>query len=361
MGRIHHITTVQKMAVTRPIAEQKTTGMHGHEVIEIDTPGRLHFTLIDLHGGLGRIDGGIGVALSNPRIRIRVSHDLSGYDNDDDEFGKVPARVVPVISRLKERLGFENRFNIELLDSIPKHIGLGSNTQLALAVTKAVCYLSGLDLPARELARLAGRGGTSGIGVATFQYGGLVMDAGHSFKSKGDFSPSHFSTAPPPPLLMNRHLPDNWYFVMTTPYIGQGLHGKAEADVFRKYCPIPRAEVERLSHLILMKLLPAAVAEDIIEFGDALKEIQSVGFKRIENDLQDDLVKNLYRFYYENDALGAGLSSFGPTTYALVDGEARARKLRDELEKLLKDLGVGCDIQYSNVDNAGAKIQISGQ
>ena len=33
------------------------------EEIVLQTPARLHFGLLDLHGGLGRIDGGIGLAL----------------------------------------------------------------------------------------------------------------------------------------------------------------------------------------------------------------------------------------------------------------------------------------------------------
>jgi beta-ribofuranosylaminobenzene 5'-phosphate synthase len=273
----------------------------------------------------------------------------------------VPARIKSIVTDLKSKLGLDDDFDIALLDSIPMHIGLGSNTQLALAVTRGITYFAGLDLPARDLAMLANRGGTSGIGVATFDNGGLVMDAGHSTETKTEFLPSHFSPAMPPRLMLQRPLPDNWYFVMTTPYIGQGLHGEAEADVFKKHCPIPQQEVEKLSHIILMKLLPAAVEDDIVEFGAALRSIQDIGFKKIENELQDDVVKNLYDFYYENGALGAGLSSFGPTTYALVDGEASAVKLKSDIEKYLRDLGVACDIQYSNVDNDGAKIIINGQ
>lgn len=332
--------------------------MLGH-TIEIDTPSRLHFTLIDLHGGLGRVDGGVGVALSSPRIRIRVRPDITQHKKEYEISGHIPARIQPIVTKLKTKLGLEDDFDIELSDSIPMHIGLGSNTQLALSVAKAITYFAGLNLQARDLATLAGRGGTSGIGVATFENGGLVMDAGHSVQSKIDFLPSHFSQAIPPRLMLRMPIPENWYFVVTTPYIGQGLHGEAEADVFKKYCPIPKTEVERLSHVILMKLLPAAVEDDIVEFGAALRTIQSIGFKKVENELQDEVVKKLYDFYYEHGALGAGLSSFGPTTYTLVDGETTAVKLKSGIEKYLRDLGVACDVQYSNVDNQGARIKIS--
>lgn len=330
-----------------------------HE-IEIDTPSRLHFTLIDLHGGLGRIDGGLGVALSSPRIRIKVrpagkSPDDTEKDEDDEH---IPPRVEPILNKILYELECNTRFNIELMDSIPIHIGLGSNTQLSLAVAKAVTYFLGLDLSAAQLASLMGRGGTSGIGVATFENGGFVMDAGHSLGLKKDFAPSHFSDAKPPKLVFKTQLPKNWYFVMTTPEIGQGLHGESEAEIFKKYCPIPKREVQELSHIILMKLLPAVAEEDIVAFGEALRDIQSIGFKRIENELQDIVVKNLYQFYYDNSALGAGLSSFGPMTYALVEGAGAAKKLKIEIERYMHDLGIGCDVHFSNVDNSGAKLKV---
>ena len=356
MGKIQEIAQVFLMATIKSMASSKISDeFMGHEV-EIDTPSRLHFTLIDLHGGLGRIDGGLGVALRKPRIRINAR--VAEAEAETAKQGSIPVRVEEIVSNINSELDYEGRFDIELMDSIPMHIGLGSNTQLALAVTKAITYFMGLDLPSHQLAYLAKRGGTSGIGVATFEHGGFVMDAGHATASKNDFLPSHYSKAIPPKMIMRNSLPDNWYFIVTTPYIGQGLSGETEADVFKKYCPIPRVEVEKLSHLILMKLLPAVAEEDIVAFGDALRTIQTLGFKRIENELQDKVVKDLYDFYYEQNALGAGLSSFGPTTFAVVDGEDTAKKLKGEIEKYMRDLGIACDVEYSNVDNVGSRTNV---
>ena len=341
------------MALSKTLVKPDLSNVMKVHSVEVDTPSRLHFTLIDLHGSLDRIDGGIGIALKAPRIKIRVEP-VGGQGTEDSN----PTRVEPILTRIRDQLGYKGRFNIKLMDSIPKHIGLGSNTQLALAVAKAVTFFMGLDLSSHQLAQIAKRGGTSGIGVATFEHGGFVMDAGHPHNLKSDFLPSHFSNAAPPKLMMQRQIPKNWYFVITTPFIGEGLHGEREADVFKKYCPIPNNEVEKLSHIILMKLLPAVAEEDIVSFGEALRQIQSLGFKRIENDLQDEVVKDLYSFYYENDVLGAGLSSFSPTTYALVKGETLAKKLKVEIEKYLRDLGIAGEVNYSNVDNEGAKIDV---
>lgn len=40
--------------------------------IVIKTPSRLHFGLIDMNGEIGRIDGGIGLALESPHTSIEV-------------------------------------------------------------------------------------------------------------------------------------------------------------------------------------------------------------------------------------------------------------------------------------------------
>jgi beta-ribofuranosylaminobenzene 5'-phosphate synthase len=39
-------------------------------MIKITTPCRLHITLIDMNGELGRVDGGAGLTLSSPNVKI---------------------------------------------------------------------------------------------------------------------------------------------------------------------------------------------------------------------------------------------------------------------------------------------------
>jgi len=38
----------------------------------IETPSRLHLTLIDLNGIYGRIDGGVGITIENPCLSIEA-------------------------------------------------------------------------------------------------------------------------------------------------------------------------------------------------------------------------------------------------------------------------------------------------
>ena len=60
--------------------------------------------------------------------------------------------------------------------SLPPHVGLGSGTQLALAVARALAELYDVERGARALAAAVGR--RSAIGTWTFDDGGLVVEGG---------------------------------------------------------------------------------------------------------------------------------------------------------------------------------------
>ena len=57
-------------------------------------------------------------------------------------------------------------------------------------------------------------------------------------------------------------------------------------SIFPKECPVPLREVEKLSHVILMQLLPALFENDIVTFGKSIDAIQELGFKKREVELQ---------------------------------------------------------------------------
>ena len=64
-------------------------------------------------------------------------------------------------------------------ETYPSHSGLGSGTQLSLAVGKLLADFNSQKMDASQIASIVGRGGTSGIGVASFENGGFIMDGGH--------------------------------------------------------------------------------------------------------------------------------------------------------------------------------------
>ncbi len=335
----------------------------------ITSPSRLHFSLIDLNGELGRVDGGIGVALNEPSLKIEVAT----VDKEVEE-KENPKEVVPVLERIRSRIepGLSANYRVEILNKLPSHVGLGSRTQLSLSVAKAISVLENRNYGVVELAKLVGRGGTSGIGTAAFDNGGFILDGGHVFRKgedeskvengmeneeiKTSFLPSSASKVSPPPVLFQHALPEDWFFVVAIPRVKRGAYGAEEIGIFKRHCPIEREEVEKICRIVLMRILPSVLEKDIATFAKCLTMLQGVGFKKIEIALQHDIIKELFSFF-EVHALGYGMSSFGPATYAIVEGEKRAKELADSTTDFFVERHIRALVCYSNANNRGSEVK----
>ncbi len=313
------------------------------EVVEITAPSRLHITLIDLNGALGRVDGSVGLTLDSPTIKIDVRKDEGISISGSDVFADRIDGVIRTIATEYKISGVA----INVIDEYRAHVGLGAGTAVSLAVASGISRLFDLNLELDELARLTGRGGTSGIGVAAYRSGGFIVDGGH--KNKASFLPSSASsTYGLPPVLMRYEFPE-WDIVLAIPNL-QGASDVPEVDIFQQQCPIPLNEVQALCHVILMEMLPAVVEKDVERFGRSINHVQTIGFKRRELALQP-FCKDLIDFMNENGALGAGMSSFGPTVYAISD----EKHLQSVVQRFLNE-SVGGEVHLVKARNEGARI-----
>lgn len=312
--------------------------------VRLRTPSRIHITLIDLNGSIGRVDGGVGLALNEPYTEITAKEDedvmIKGSAINLDRFR---------ISASKMAEFCDKGIEIEVISDYEAHVGLGSGTQISLAVGKAFSELYDLNLTTRQIAEIMGRGGTSGIGVSVFDYGGFIVDGGHSRKEKKDFLPSSASKAKPAPLIARHEFPD-WDVIITVPNL-KGFSGKKEVNLFQRYCPIPLDEVRELSHIILMKMLPAVVEADLDEFGKAIRRVQELGFKRVEVEQYGDLIRNCFSL-----ADCVGMSSTGPAVYAITD--TNARNIARDIENYFADNGFKCSIYITKARNRGVEIEV---
>jgi beta-ribofuranosylaminobenzene 5'-phosphate synthase len=312
-------------------------------MLTITTPSRLHITLIDMNASIGRVDGSIGLTLDEPVIKISARKsdivEITGPSEHIERMRKSAMALLPP--------GEGIRTSVE--KDYSSHIGLGSGTQAALASGMTVNELYSLGLSIYEVAVKVGRGGTSGIGIAAFENGGFILDGGHNFREKKAFLPSAASSLHPAPVLVRRDFPD-WDIVVAVPE-QKGASHKNEVNIFQKVCPVPLCEVEKLSHVILMQLLPALAEEDIVTFGKGVNMIQEFGFKKREVELQP-VSKELMQVLKVSGAHGAGMSSFGPTVFAFGEDV-------DDLKKIAEDfLGGKGQVFITKARNEGARIEI---
>jgi len=315
-------------------------------MIKITTPCRLHITLIDMNAEIGRVDGGAGLTLTSPNVKITAEKAeetrIYGLQGFADRMKRAAEALLPE--------GEGVRINVEEL--IPSHVGFGSGTQSSLAAAAAVNELYGLGKSVRELAFSVKRGGTSGIGVTAFEKGGFIVDGGHRFKDKGAFMPSAASKVPPGPVLFREDFPE-WDIVVAVPD-EKGVHDQEEINLFKEFCPLPIEEVREIAHVVLMQMMPAIIEQDIESFGAAVNHVQKVGFNKRENLIWPDFVKDIASFM-RNQSYGAGVSSFGPVVYAFVDNKAEGRQLQAEVQKML-DESVGGTVMLTRAENNGAEI-----
>lgn len=319
--------------------------------VSITTPSRLHFSLIDLNGQLGRIDGGFGLAIKEPNFQI-VAEPSTEIHVDSIAYTE---RVSEILTRLQKSYQFPG-IKLKLISEIPTHSGFGSGTQLSLGIASAVNTLYNLNLNLLELARSVGRGGTSGIGVAAFETGGFIVDGGHRYpEQKSSFLPSAAAVdISPPPILFHHAFPE-WQLLIVLPNCSR-IYGEQELDLFRTLCPQPSSVAPKLSHLLLFQVLPAMLENDMISFGKALNEIQTFGWKKVEIEAQGVELKQTLEFLQTNGALGAGVSSWGPAICAVSeDIEGLKRKTEVFLGKLPS--GGTCFVTTAN--NTGAYLTYS--
>ncbi|MFX1237123.1 MAG: beta-ribofuranosylaminobenzene 5'-phosphate synthase [Promethearchaeota archaeon] len=330
--------------------------------IRITTPCRIHLSLIDENGYTGRVDGGIGLMLDKPNVVFEASNSANEFQIECNHYYRESIDVInEKASRVFKMFNISNKnFHFNLEKYYPSHVGLGSKTQLSLAIATAIAKLKDRNFTIQELTKLVERGGTSGIGWRGFEKGGFILDAGHEFgkgKEKETFLPSSASTSADPALTILRYpIPDNWRFVIIIPNVRKGAYGDEEINIFQKFAPIPRGEVNEVSHQILMKIVPGIIKNNLACFGEGLKRIQQIGFKKIEISLQHDIVKNLLAFLEEYGVKGYAMSSFGPSIIGITESDEEAEKLSNAVKEHLKYDGE--HIYISKPNNTGAKFEI---
>ena len=330
--------------------------------LRITTPCRIHLSLIDENGYTGRVDGGIGLMLDRPNVIFEASNSAKEFKIEAHKYYRESIEVInEIASKVFKTFNISNKnFHFNLKRYFPSHVGLGSKTQLSLAIATAITKLKNFThLTMDDLTKLVERGGTSGIGWRGFETGGFILDGGHDFgkgKEKENFLPSSASTTANPALTIFTHeIPENWRFVLVIPNVKKGAYGDEEVSVFQNNAPIPRNEVNEVSHQIIMKIIPGIIKNDLKCFGEGLKRIQSIGFKKIEISLQHEVVKDLLKFFEDNGLKAYGMSSFGPSVFGIVETEADAESLLREIQKNQKNSRG--HIYICKPNNTGAKIE----
>ncbi len=187
---------------------------------------------------------------------------------------------------------------------------------------RAFAHWHGLNLSSATLATWLARGQRSGIGIAGFDAGGLLLDGGPG------------ADASPAPLLARLEWPLEWRVVVVLDSQQHGLHGAAEREAIAALPALSRAHAADLCHQVLMRVLPGAASGDFASFASGINELQlrlgehfapAQGGSAWTSPAVGRFMEWLRTRH--GHAAAIGQSSWGPTGFACVPSAAAAQQL----------------------------------
>lgn len=311
--------------------------------VVVKTPARLHLGLIDLNGDLGRMFGGLGVAIDRPNVLVEAKN-----SSDFVVTGQEVELANTVVTRFCSHYGVEPKVRINIAEAIPAHVGLGSGTQFSLAIATALAKVLNVNASVPEMSVAMGRVKRTSVGTSIFMKGGFVVDGGKNLKIQTY-----------PPLIYRQPIPTDWRFIIAIPKQQKGLSNSEETKAFNKLPPMPADDVAHICRLTMLKLLPALAEQDIESFGDALTRIQILTgkyFAQAQGGIySSSAAAECIEFMKQTGAYGVGQSSWGPALYAIVKQE-QAKQALDKIKRPLSE-GAGGRAFIAKANNHGATIK----
>ena len=318
--------------------------------VRVAAPARLHLGFLDPAATLGRRFGSVGLVLDGFDTVVEIG----GADTDRfDAFGGGEAALARAVEHLRTLRAATRRtapVRLALRAAPAMHAGLGSGTQLALAVGTAFSRLFDLGLGSDALAVMLGRGARSGVGIAGFDQGGLLLDGG----PRADGTPAA--------LLARLALPASWRVIVALDPRLQGLSGASEKAALATLPPLPHAVSAEICHEVLMRLLPGAAGAEFEPFAAGVSHIQRLLGDHFAPAQQgrrftSAAVARLMDWIGAHALAGVGQSSWGPAGFAIVRSADDARQVL-AAAGAAGVLDAGLEVRVTTARNRGASVAV---
>ncbi|RLT12751.1 MAG: hypothetical protein DWI25_08740 [Planctomycetota bacterium] len=361
------------------MASEKISPRNKLTTVEVRTPARLHLGMLSFGVPAVRSFGGVGVMVDRPGVQIRLKR--------ADQFvarGPLAERTIEFAKRAARAWNLTEKAAcaIEVLATPRAHVGLGSGTQMALAVAAGMrrLFISAdgasaeehgseihptdnewlFDTPdALDLAKAVGRGRRSCVGVYGFSRGGLIIEAGR-FVAASPVDSGLADTHDISPMVARVKLPSLWRCVVIVQRDSIGLHGEAEKAAFATLPPVPVEISAELARLALMQLLPAAVEENFVEFCDAVFRYGELAGKPFEQESarlpHAVSTAQLIELLGELGIRGCAQSSWGPAVMACCESLEAAGELIEKFASL--GLAQQYEMIIARFDTQGAMLRV---
>ena len=287
------------------------------ETVRVAAPARLHLGFLDLNGNSQRRFGSIGVGITGFTTVVSVSRcDRMIISGGHYEL------IAGLAQTILDRFRIDSGVRVQVEECIPRHQGLGSGTQMALALGTAIAGLYGIDAGVEEIAVATGRGMRSGVGLGVFTQGGFILDSG---RSEGRRLPT---------TVFRHDFPKEWRFVLVMDTRTEGISGTGEAEAFKSLPDMSPGVCAEICRQVLMQMLPGIIEKDCDRFGASVSGIQaSIGdyFSAVQGgSYASENVRHTLEFLLEHNATGIGQTSWGPTGFAVFPDAESAQRAVDK-------------------------------
>lgn len=335
--------------------------------LTLSTPSRLHFGLFAVGSLVDRSFGGVGLMVSAPRtvIHAAASRNFRVFDQSADADAADRAVAVTNIAQkwfdrfggdLKDSLDAIEGLPVELriIEASPRHSGLGSGTQLAMATGLALQQFFRLPMPKPdELAIGLGRASRSAIGTYGCFEGGLIVDRGKS----GQEAVS--------PIDLRVDFPEHWPIAIVRiiedkqkPNLSPaGLHGSDEKAAFEKIPPTTPQQLQEMRALVSEQLVPGVLENSYECFANAVYAFgrrSGEYFSTIQGGpYASSTITEVIETIHGANVHATGQTSWGPSVFAI--GESWEH-LQPAIINLKKRFGGDCHIEITHADNRGVSI-----
>ncbi|MEM2025171.1 MAG: GHMP kinase [Desulfurococcaceae archaeon] len=307
--------------------------------VVIRAPARLHFGVVNPFNRKYRLYISAGIAIDRPETVVSV-YPEEQLSFEGPRSSEVASRLKPLLEEYSLSRG---RVVVERCS--PKHVGLGSTTQLLLASAQGLLLANGLRVNAVNVAKKIGIGRLSGVGTYVYFHGGFVVDSGKSEHS--DF----------PRLLIRLEVPDSWRFVVLIPS-GVGLDEVRESRIFAASKSAPDELIWSASYYLFSGVVPALVEARFEEFSQSLAKLQeTVGlmFSEYQGGVFAHHSKTAVEALKGLGVRGVGQSSWGPAVYGAVNSHTEALRIVESVRRSLSDVEafIACPA------NRGAEVKLT--
>ena len=323
------------------------------KVLTLRAPGRLHLGFLDPAASLGRRFGSLGLVVDGFETVVELSASTTDRVSAASPAAQAEVERASVhLHTLRERSGQHQPLHLRLLQVLPAHAGFGSGTQLALAVGRAFARWHGLDVPTVTLAQWLARGLRSGVGIAGFDQGGLLLDGGPGAEGA------------PAPLLSRIALPAAWRTVIVCDPAHRGLSGDQERHAIASLPPLSQADAADICHQVLMRVLPGAASAEFEPFAIGISHLQRLlgahfapaqGGSAFTSTAVGQAVRWMGEKSGGDHTAATGQSSWGPTGFVIVPSQAHAQALV-QAAQAAKVLDPALSVTIVSARNHGATV-----